>query len=526
MRLDIGLCSAQIHLQVSAILDSLYAQWRIRCGVAPILREDIDSPPERLLQAVWLHQRLLRDQLHTFDGQAVKVLHPGFLNREGGPDFRGAVLQFGEEAARTGDVEVDLRSSGWRSHGHDRNPAFGNVVLHVIWENERPTAGAPPLLVLRHALDAPVGELSLWLGGEAAQAFPDKLQGRCCASMRRLGPDKLLDLLHQAAGVRLRSKAEQFQARAKQVGWKQSLWEGLFRALGYKHNVWPMQRIAELRPRWSAETTSENQRINATHLPTVLAQQVTVPSLHHSTTPSLDLLPLQARLLGISGLLPPELTRTQITSDNYLRRIWDLWWREQDQFSDCVLPRAAWRLHGLRPANHPQRRLALAAAWALQGDLPDRLERWCSEEIPLQALAGRLLQVLQVGQDDFWSWHWTLRSARLKKAQPLLGGTRVTDLGINVVLPWLWSRAAEGNNAAMQARLEQRYLKWPAAEDNAVLRLARNRLLAGASARSLPGAAAQQGLMQIVRDFCDNSNAVCERCTLPDMVAETQIARE
>jgi hypothetical protein len=214
------------------------------------------------------------------------------------------------------------------------------------------------------------------------------------------------------------------------------------------------------------------------------------------------------------------LTRTQTATDNYLRRIWDLWWRERDQFSDCVLPRAVWHLHGLRPANHPQRRLALAAAWALEGNLPDRLERWCSEEIPSQALAGSLLQVLQVGPDGFWSWHWTLRSARLKKAQPLLGATRVTDLGINVVLPWLWSRAVEGNNQLMQARLEERYFKWPAAEDNSVLRLARNRLLAGVSPRSLPGAAAQQGLMQIVRDFCDNSNAVCEQCTLPDLVGE------
>jgi hypothetical protein len=37
--------------------------------------------------------------------------------------------------------------------------------------------------------------------------------------------------------VRLRSKAAQFQARARQAGWEQSLWEGLFRGLGYKRNV-------------------------------------------------------------------------------------------------------------------------------------------------------------------------------------------------------------------------------------------------------------------------------------------------
>jgi Protein of unknown function (DUF2851) len=70
---------------------SFYSQWRARSGVAPILREDHESPPERLLQTIWHHQRLVRDQLKTLDGETVRVLHPGFRNVEGGPDFRGAV---------------------------------------------------------------------------------------------------------------------------------------------------------------------------------------------------------------------------------------------------------------------------------------------------------------------------------------------------------------------------------------------------------------------------------------------------
>lgn len=480
-------------------LDSFYAEWRVRCGVAPILREDVDSPPERLLQAVWQHQRLLRNKLSTMDGQAVTVLHPGFLSREGGPDFRGAVVQFGEEAARTGDIEVDLRSSGWHAHGHDRNPAFGKVVLHVIWESERPAQGAPPLLVLRNVLDAPIGELSLWLSGETAQTFPDELRGRCSAAICALSAEGLQELLHEAARVRLRGKAEQFQARARQVGWEQSLWEGLFRALGYKHNIWPMQRIAELRSRW---------------LPTPPARSMAAVAQIERK------LGLQARLLGIANLLPAELTRTQAATDTYLQRAWDLWWRERDEFRDCILPRAAWHLHGLRPANHPQRRLALAAAWAMDSKLGSHLEEWCRKETASRAKCVSLLNVLQVPEDDFWSWHWTLRSTRLKKAQPLLGGTRVTDLAVNVVLPWLWARAAEGKNHPLQETLEKHYFSWPAAEDNSVLRLARNRLLGGASARVLPGAAAQQGLIQIVRDFCDHSNAVCEKCPLPELLKE------
>lgn len=471
---------------MSVLPENFYAEGRVRCGVAPVLREDDDSPPERLLQSIWQHQRLRRDELRTLDGQPVRILHPGFRSVEGGPDFRNAVVQIGDEPARSGDVEVDLRSSGWRAHGHDRNPTFRNVLLHVLWESERPAIGAPPVLLLRPVLDAPLGELSLWLGGEAAPAFPEEQRGRCCEPLRGLNSDQVLELLRQAAHVRLRSKAAQFQARARQVGWEQSLWEGLFRALGFKHNVWPMQRLAELRPLWS--------------------------------TTAIETLPVQARLLGLSGLLPDDVVRTRVDTDGYLRRIWDLWWRDRDAFAEVILPRAVWHLHGLRPANHPQRRLALAAGWSVSGDIAGKLEHWCAQELEHECLAGSLMETLQVDPDEFWSWHWTLRSAPLKREHPLIGATRVTDLAVNTVLPWLWSRALEGKNAAMQRRLEERYFKWPPAEDNSVLRLARQRLLGGAHRRVLPGAAAQQGLIQIVRDFCDHSNAICEGCKMPELV--------
>ena len=476
------------------VLASFYAQWRVQSGVVPVLHEDRDSPPERLLQTIWQHQRLLRDQLKSLDGQSVRILHPGFRSVEGGPDFRGAIVQVGEAAPQSGDVEVDLRSSGWHAHGHDRNPAFQNVILHVVWESERPAAGTPLTLLVRHALDAPLGELSLWLGGEAAQTLPQELRGQCCAPLRAVPLPQRLELLHQAAHVRLQSKASQFQARARRVGWEQSLWEGLFRALGYKHNVWPMHCLAELRPRWH--------------------------------TPQTQPLALQARLFGISGLLPVELSRTQTGADHYVRRVWDQWWRERDEFSDCLLPRALWHLHGSRPANHPQRRVALASRWSLDGNLASKLELWCAREVPDSALPDSLLKALQVEPDDFWSWHCTFRSPRLKRAQPLLGPARGTDLAVNVVLPWLWIRAVEGKNPAVQRTLERRYFAWPAAEDNSVLRLARQRVLGETSPRALPGAAAQQGLIQMVRDFCDHSNSICDRCKLPDLVRDWTAQRK
>jgi len=56
-----------------------YEDWRDRAHSRFALRDDrSDSPPERLLQQIWHHQRLLRDELRTLDGQRVRIIHPGF----------------------------------------------------------------------------------------------------------------------------------------------------------------------------------------------------------------------------------------------------------------------------------------------------------------------------------------------------------------------------------------------------------------------------------------------------------------
>jgi hypothetical protein len=474
-------------------------------GPGNILRDEKDAPPERLLQAIWRHQRLRRDRLRTAEGQAVRILHPGFVSVEGGPDFRGAVIQIGDAAPRSGDVEIDLRAGGWRAHGHDRNPAFHNVLLHVVWErlgvpsrNERDGAGnesrlkaqlrtrPPVILSLCDALDAPIAELGLWLENDSPRVLPENLRGQCCAVLRELDETRQGKILDAAARVRFQAKAEQFRARARHAGWEQSLWEGLFRALGYKHNVWPMQNLAEWRSRWM-----------------------------RGADPAFA---LQARLLGLSGLLPVELPRATAGGDGYLRRVWDCWWRERDEFNDCILPRAVWKFHGLRPANHPQRRLALAAHWLAAGHLIQKLEDWCTVEIPDQRLPGSLREIFEVERDEFWSWHWTFRSARLKRPQPLLGDARVTDLAVNVVLPWLWTRAAEGRNEKIRQIIEHRHAVWPLAEDNSILKLARQRLLGVGRSRALRGASGQQGLIQILRDFCEHSNAICEHCRFPELV--------
>ena len=474
----------------------LYPGWRAALWSEPVCHdhEPYPAPCESFLQQVWFHQRLRRDALRTLDGRPLTILHPGFWNHAAGPDFRQAVLQFGDDAPCSGDVELDLRAAAWHQHGHDRNPAYAQVRLHVIWQGT-PTNPADakvplPTLALKEVLDAPLEDLREWLGGEASHNLLTARTGACAPPLEQLPAPGLPTLLEQAAFTRLRLKADQLAARARQAGWDQALWEAALGALGYKHNVWPLRRLAELR-----ESLLRDLPRDITAAPE-----------------------LQARLFGLAGLLPDQLTRRWSTTDAWLRRAWDTWWRWRESAGPAVLPRSLWRFDGLRPANHPQRRLALAAHWLADPDWPARSERWLAKDLADTALRPALLAELQPPEDPFWDRHWTLSSRPMSRPRPLLGEARITDLAMNALLPWLWSRARAGGNSALCTRIEHRYRHWPAAADNALLRLARQRLLAGRPLPRPTRAIHQQGLLQIVRDFCDHANALCDDCRFPGLV--------
>lgn len=462
-----------------------YLSWRgERLRGARLGEKPEQAPSEALLQQVWLYQRLVPERLQTADGGRVEVLHPGFWNHEPGPDFRRAIIQVGGGPKRIGDVEIDLVPAGWEQHRHHLNKAYGNVILHVTWEPGSARADIPSIS-LKHALDAPLQELAFWLGSEGKPPAESVL-GQCSGPFRSLEQQTVRLVLRQAAQARLQAKAEQLQARARQFGWEAALWEGLFGALGYKRNVWPMRRMAALLPQVRSDAERE-------------------PLL------------VQSRLFGLAGLLPSDATAGD-SAGAYLRELWHLWWRESEQFRPVILPDEIWQLGGIRPANHPLRRLALASHWVLNEKLPAELEGWMERQVEAPDLVPSLEKILDTPEDPFWSYHWTLRSKRFPQPRSLLGEQRVTDLAINVILPWLYVRAWAGRNQALAKRVETRYFLWPPAEDNSVLKLARQRLFGGGKKSFLKTAADQQGVMQIVRDFCDYSDASCTNCGFPDLL--------
>ena len=80
-------------------------------------------------------------------GAPLRVHFAGRWNRAAGPDFRGAILLDGGGRARRGDVELHRRPSGWRGHGHHRDPAYARVLLHVVGDLGGANAGPPAALL-------------------------------------------------------------------------------------------------------------------------------------------------------------------------------------------------------------------------------------------------------------------------------------------------------------------------------------------------------------------------------------------
>ena len=483
-------------VRMRAIPSDLYASWRALVPIPAGLQDAASgTPDERLLQQIWRHQRLRRPELRTLDGRPLAVLHPGFWNREAGPDFRRAVIQFANDPPLTGDIEVDLEPGGWHQHGHDVNPAFREVRLHVVWAAPKGHSAPLPVVALHGALDAPLTELAGWLGSAAADHDAARWQlGRCSAGLTALPLPVLTDLLFQAGRARLEYKAGQVCARAREVGWEPALWEALLAALGYKHNAWPMRQLAELRPRLL--------QTDAGKPPTTLVTE--------------------SRLLGVAGLLPTDLAPR--TGERHLRELWDIWWRDRAALEDCILPRSIWHFHGIRPANHPHRRLALAARWLANPRTIDALETWAAEPTATHRLVESLLRCLLPEPDEFWDRRWSLSTPAGAQRQPLLGPGRATEVAVNAILPWFHARAAAGGNTTFQRQIEEQFTAWPAAEDNAVLRLARQRLFGTARPHLPRRAALQQGLQQVVRDFCNRTNSLCDGCRFPALVATVPVS--
>lgn len=107
---------------------------------------------EEFLNYIWQYQYFKKDHLRSYQGDPVTIMDPGQLNSHAGPDFSHARIKI-RDTEWAGQVEIHIKSSDWFLHNHHNDPSYDQVILHVVWSNNRPAVTCSgrviPTLVLK-----------------------------------------------------------------------------------------------------------------------------------------------------------------------------------------------------------------------------------------------------------------------------------------------------------------------------------------------------------------------------------------
>ena len=226
---------------------------------------------ESALAALWSRAHTLADALITEGGNRMRIIYPGRPSSRAGPDFRDAVLLNEEGDTVTGDIELHTSAPGWYAHGHETDPNYNGVVLHVVFspkghENTRQQS----------KMHAPIVSLEA-VADDLESADPDTVSGLPDIDVLRCSSG-IAAMLDAAGDARFLAKSHGFSLDISQAGPDEALYLGIMDALGYASNRKPFR---------------------------VLAQRVPYATLarFRNEPPATRLLAIKAQLLGASGLL-------------------------------------------------------------------------------------------------------------------------------------------------------------------------------------------------------------------------------
>ncbi|MHA7060211.1 DUF2851 family protein [Aquimarina sp. M1] len=115
---------------------------------------------EELLHYVWKYEKFNFSNLKTTSSLSIVIQRVGNHNKmNAGPDFFNAQLII-DNQKWAGNVEIHIKSSDWYAHHHESDPAYDNVILHVVWKDDmnifRKDNSVIPTLQLKDYIDEAV----------------------------------------------------------------------------------------------------------------------------------------------------------------------------------------------------------------------------------------------------------------------------------------------------------------------------------------------------------------------------------
>ena len=276
---------------------------------------------EQLLQYVWKHKILPLTSLATTDGKAVEIIDPGLHNRNAGPDFFNAKLRIGN-TMWVGNVEIHDHSKDWYRHGHDSDPAYDNVILHVVEDVDCDVTNSKGDYIPQIKLCVPMTVTLNYKELLNADAYPP---------CYRIVPDLSQLTIHSWMAAlqteRLERKTQDIARRAERANgsWEDAYFITLARNYGFGIN-------GDAFEQWAFN---------------VPLNQVA----HHRD----DIFQVEAIFLGQAGLLDvnaiPEKYQKEAMNDGYFTRLKNEYTYLAHKFSLTPMNRTMWKFLRLRPQN-------------------------------------------------------------------------------------------------------------------------------------------------------------------------------
>lgn len=405
---------------------------------------------EKLMQYVWKHRLWRSEDMVTNTGKKVRVVDPGLLNTDAGPDFFNAKIEI-DGHMWVGNVEMHYRATDWKRHRHDSDKAYDSVILHVVAKDDAPVRRTNGELIPQLVL-----EVSPQFNADYASLVGATIEVPCATKIKQVPHLTIVEWVEGLAFERLHGKVERIHQLLDSFNgsWEDVCYVTLARNFGFGINNDAFERLARRTP----------LRLLGKHSDSVLQ--------------------IEALLFGQAGMLDAQ----KPGMDSYYNQLCTEYAFLSNKFQLTPMEKESWKLFRIRPQNFPYRRIAMLAQFIEGGfRMMNRIHE-AEGEKEMRAL-------FEVELSGYWTKHYTFGKPN-ERATATLSRSSIDIILINTVAPLLYAYGELTGNYEMTDKAIKLL------ED---LRAESNSIVAHFVAYGIdcPDALTSQALVQLKREYCD-----------------------
>jgi hypothetical protein len=423
---------------------------------------------EEFLHYIWKFRLFTASQLILEEGEAIEVLHPGEYNTHSGPDFFNARIRIGS-TQWVGNVEIHVRSSDWKRHGHSEDKAYDQVILHVVYIHDMPLfrkTGEPyPTLQLLELIPKHMENNYITLR-ESKERVP------CEKRLCEIDPFLIHNYLDRLAAERLERKTNSIPETLASTknNWEETLYRQIANAFGFKINAVPFELLSKSVP-----------------FALLLKHR-------HSS------LQTEALLFGQAGFLDESLR------DGYPRQLQNEYVFLQKKFGLVPNQKHVWKHMRMHPSNFPSIRISQFAS------LFNRNDHLFSEVMEAKS-PEELASLMEVQSHSYWDTHYYFDKESPFQQKRLGKGSRESII-LNAIIPFYFAYGTINNKETyMELALEM--LEKIRPESNSIIDQWRK---AGIRAEN---ASQTQALLELKNEYCLRKK--CLQCAIGNKLLNKKV---